>query len=351
MNAIAIGQREIGTEFPCYVIAELSANHNQQLEQALRLVDAAADAGADAIKLQTYRADTITLDAAGECFEIQGDSIWAGRRLYDLYCEAHTPWEWHAPLQQRAKDRGLDFFSSPFDLTAIDFLEDLQVPAYKIASFEIVDLGLIRRAAETGKPLIMSTGMASLAEIDDAVRTARETGNEQLVLLKCTSSYPARPEDMNLRTLPHLAQAFGTPVGLSDHTLGTAVPVAAVALGARVVEKHLTLSRQIEGPDSKFSLEPHEFADMVQAVRFAQAALGQVRYRPTSGEQGSAAHRRSLFAVADIAAGEAITTENVRSIRPGAGLPPRLLPVVLGKRAVCPISRGTPLQWHHLMNE
>lgn len=323
----------------------MSANHGQKFDQAVEIVRAAKLAGADAIKLQTYTPDTITMNSRNEYFMIREGTIWEGKNLYDLYGEAYTRWDWQPKLKQVADEIGLDCFSSPFDSTAVDFLERMSVPAHKIASFELVDLPLIRKVAQTGTPVIMSTGMATLAEIDEAVRTFRDAGGTQLALLKCTSAYPSLPEDMNLRTIPHLADAFGVPVGLSDHTLGTAVPVAAIALGACIIEKHLTLSRAIPGPDSAFSLEPSEFKMMVDAVRTAEKALGSVRYELTEKESASRVFRRSLFVVQDVKAGCLFTPENVRSIRPGNGLHTRYLDQVLGRRACTDIDRGTPLQW------
>jgi N-acetylneuraminate synthase len=345
MPSFTINGREIGPGRPVYVIAEMSANHNQDFAQALRLVEAAAAAGADAIKLQTYTPDTMTLNLRTPVFQIGPGSIWEGRNLHELYGEAFTPWEWQPKLKQAAQARGLACFSTPFDFSAVDFLERMDVPAHKIASFEIVDLPLIRRVAQTGKPAILSTGMASLAEIDEAVRAFREAGGTQLALLKCTSAYPARAADMNLRTLPHLAEAFGAPVGLSDHTLGVAVPVAAVALGACIIEKHFTLSRAVPGPDSVFSLEPAEFAAMVAAVRTAEQALGRVSYEVLEKESSSRVFRRSLFVVADLQAGDVFTEANVRSIRPGYGLPPKYWDRVIGRKAARPLARGTPLSW------
>lgn len=339
-----INGREIGPESPTYIVAELSANHNQDFDLAVRTIRAAREAGADAIKLQTYTADTLTIDCDSEPFRIRG-TLWNGRTLYDLYKEAYTPWEWHAPLKQIAKEEGLDFFSTPFDATAVDFLENLGVPVHKIASFENVDLPLIRKVAATGKPIIMSTGMASLGEIDEAVRTARQAGCEQLALLKCTSAYPAPAREMNLRTIPHLAEAFGAVIGLSDHSMGSAAAVAAVTLGARIVEKHFILSRSLEGADSAFSMEPGEFREMVNSIRMAEQALGEVSYSVTERELSSKVFRRSLFVVKDVRAGEPLTAENVRVIRPGHGLPPRHLDEVLGRRAACDIERGTPLSW------
>jgi len=343
-----IGQRHIGPGNPVYVVAEMSANHSQDFDQAVQIIHAAKEAGADAIKLQTYTPDTITIDCRNEYFQIGQGTVWAGRNLYDLYAEAYTPWEWQPKLKDVANDLGLALFSSPFDHSAVDFLEQMEVPAYKIASFELVDLPLIQRVALTGKPLILSTGMATLAEIDEAVRTAREAGANDIVLLKCTSAYPAAPAEMNLRTIPHLAAATGLLVGLSDHTLGVAVPVAAVALGACLVEKHLTLSRAMPGPDCTFSLEPREFKDMVSAIRAAEQALGEVGYAISEREIANRVFRRSLFVVKDMRAGECFTPENLRSIRPGHGLHPRFLPEILGATARQDIRCGTPLGWHHV---
>lgn len=340
-----INGRKIGAGRPVYLIAEMSANHHQDFEQAVQLIRAASEAGADAIKLQTYTADTLTIRSDQPYFRVGGGTLWDGRTLYDLYNEAYTPWEWQPKLKALANDLGLDLFSTPFDDSAVDFLEQMNVPAYKIASFELVDLALIRRVAQTGKPIIMSTGMATLAEIDEAVRTAREAGAKQIALLKCNSAYPAPAEDMNLRTISHLAEAFGTPAGLSDHTLEIAVPVAAVAVGACIIEKHFTLSRNLPGPDSAFSLEPHEFKTMVEAVRVAEKALGQVSYQVTTREAASRAFRRSLFVVQGIKAGEVFTEANIRSIRPGYGLHTRYLPEILGRRAASDIEQGTPLAW------
>jgi N-acetylneuraminate synthase len=343
-EAIHIHQRPIGTDAPTYIIAELSANHHHDFDQAVKLVQAASAAGVDAIKLQTYTPDTITIDSDQPHFQIEG-TIWEGRSLYQLYGEAYTPWEWQPKLKQIAEDLGLACFSSPFDPTAVDFLEAMDVPAYKVASFELVDLPLIEKIARTGKPIIMSTGMATLGEIDEAVQAARHAGASHIALLKCTSAYPAPAAESNLRTIPHLSAAFDVPVGLSDHTLGIAVPVAAVAQGACIIEKHFTLSRSTPGPDSAFSLEPHEFRDLVTAVRTAEQALGRVQYTVTEREAVSRVFRRSLFAVADIAAGEPFTHANVRSIRPGHGLLPKYLPDVLGRTAARAIRRGTPLDW------
>lgn len=330
---------------PVYIVAEMSANHNQSFDQAVEIVRAAHEVGADAVKLQTYTPDTLTIQSDNPVFRIGEGTIWASRTLYDLYGEAYTPWDWQPRLKEVAEGLGMELFFSPFDASAVDFLAQMDVAVYKVASFEIVDLPLIRHVARTGKPIIMSTGMATLNEIDEAVRAAREAGAQQIALLKCTSAYPAPPEEMNLRTIPHLAAAFDLPVGLSDHTLGIAAPVAAVALGACIVEKHFTLSRSVPGPDSAFSLEPHEFRAMVQAIREAERALGDVSYEVTGREAASRVFRRSLFVVHDVKAGEILTADNVRSIRPGNGLHTRYLEQILGRRARVDILRGTPLSW------
>ncbi|MFN8535693.1 MAG: pseudaminic acid synthase [Dehalococcoidia bacterium] len=341
MKAIRIGKRLVGPGLPAYLVAEVSANHQQRYETAVEIIRAAAEAGADAVKLQTYTPDTLTIDCDRPEFRI-GGTIWNGRTLHDLYGEAFTPWEWHAGLRAAAEEVGLDFFSSPFDFSAVDLLEHLGVPAYKIASFELVDLPLIQRVARTGKPIVLSTGMASLSEIDDAVEAAKPAG---VVLLHCNSGYPAAPSEMNLRTIPFLAERYGVPVGLSDHTLSPTAAIAAVALGACLIEKHLTLSRADGGPDAAFSLEPAEFGDLVRAVRETEASLGGVRTGPTEREQASRLLRRSLFVVKDVAAGEILTEANVRSIRPGHGLAPKHLGSVIGRPAACAISRGEPLRW------
>ncbi len=348
MNTITINRRVIGPGHPTYMVAEMSANHNQDFDQAVAIIKAAKEAGADAIKLQTYTPDTLTIDCANEYFQIGKGTIWEGKNLYQLYGEAYTPWDWQAQLKAEAEALGMDCFSSPFDPTSVDFLETINVACYKIASFELVDLPLIRKVASTGKPIIMSTGMATLAEIEEALNTARAAGCTQLALLKCNSGYPAPPDDMNLRTIPHLSDAFGVPAGLSDHTLEVAVPVAAVTLGACIIEKHFTLSRAEPGPDSAFSLEPQEFRAMVDAVRVTERALGTVRYATTAKEAASRIFRKSLFVVKDIAAGEAFTADNVRCIRPGYGLHPRHLEEVLAARSACELKRGTPLSQAHL---
>ena len=341
---ITINGRTIGPGRPVYLVAEMSANHHQSFDVAVEILAAAKEAGADAVKLQTYTPDTMTIDSHLEPFQIRG-TPWNGRTLYELYGEACTPWEWHSELKDKAAGLDLDLFSTPFDDTAIDFLESLDFPAHKIASFENGDLSLLRHVGKTGKPVIMSTGMSTLEEIDEAVGTLRKSGTCHLALLKCTSAYPAPPEAINLRAIPHLAATFGVPVGLSDHTLGTTVPVAAVALGACIIEKHFTLSRAVPGPDSAFSLEPHEFAQMVEAVRTAEAAMGSVEYGIGKTEMDSHVFRRSLFAVEDVTAGEPFTEENVRSIRPGHGLHPRHRDEILGKPARRNVARGTPLGW------
>jgi pseudaminic acid synthase len=350
-RAVSIAGRQIGPGYPTYVIAELSANHQGSFDKAAELVRVAADSGADAVKLQTYTADTITIDSDREHFRIDAGTIWDGKNLHALYREAFTPWEWQPKLKALADELGIHCFSSPFDFTAVAFLEKMDVPAYKIASFELVDIPLIERVARTGKPMIMSTGMARLSEIDEAVRAARRAGNEELVLLKCTSAYPTPPEEANLRTIPHLAETFDVASGLSDHTLGIAAPVVAVSLGACVIEKHFCLSRDEPGPDSAFSLEPHELKAMVDAVRFAEQALGTVRLEPTPKELKSRELRRSLFVVEDVAAGEVFTDKNVRSIRPGHGLHTRHLGEVLGKRARRDVERGTPMAWSLVAGE
>lgn len=341
---IEIGKTIVGSGQPTYLIAEVSANHGQQFEKAVSIIRAAKQAGADAVKLQTYTADTMTIACDRPEFLIKG-TLWQGRNLHDLYREACTPWEWQPKLKQIANELGLDCFSSAFDATAVDFLERMDVPAYKVASFELVDLPLIQRMAKTGKPLIMSTGMATIVEIEEAVRTAREAGATQIALLKCTSAYPAPAEEMNLRTIPELSRRFGVPAGLSDHTLGTAVPMAAVALGACIVEKHITLSRSEPGPDSSFSLEPDEFKATVDGIRIAEKSLGRVHFGFSPNEESSRVFRRSLFVVENVRRGELFTAENVRSIRPGHGLHTRHLQQILGRRAARDIERGTPLSW------
>lgn len=344
MSEIRIGRRLIGLGQKPFIIAEMSGNHNQSLERALEIVDAAAATGAHALKLQTYTADTMTLDLReGEFFIQDPGSLWKGRSLYELYQEAHTPWEWHKAIFERARKHGMSCFSTPFDESAVRFLEELDTPCYKIASFENTDLQLVKLVAATGKPLIISTGMATVAELDATVRCAREAGCKDLVLLKCTSTYPATPENTNVRTIPHLRELFDCEVGLSDHTMGLGAAVAAVALGATVIEKHFTLRRADGGVDASFSLEPAELKALVVETERAWQSLGRIQYGPTAAESKSLQYRRSLYVVKDMAAGEVFGPENVRAIRPGLGLPTEFLERIAGTRARCDIKRGTPL--------
>lgn len=345
MKFVRIRDRCITQGGPVYIIAEISANHNQDFDEAVRILGAAKDSGADAVKLQTYTADTLTIDCDREYFHIKEGTLWEGRNLYDLYCEAYTPWEWYPKLKEVAKNLGIDLFSTAFDPTAVDFLEKMDVPVHKVASFEIVDIQLIEKMASTHKPLIISTGMATLDEIEEAVKAAQNAGSDQIALLKCTSAYPAPPEEMNLQTIPHLFETFGIPIGLSDHTLGTEVPIASVALGACIVEKHFTLSRSVPSLDSAFSLEPQEFKAMVKAIRITENAMGEVTYGISTQEAKSKIFRRSLFAIKDIKSGDIFTEKNVRSIRPGHGLHPRYLNQILGCHSVVDIERGTPIRW------
>lgn len=341
-----ISHQAIGKDQPPFIIAEMSGNHNQSLERALAIVDAAAGAGAHAIKLQTYTADSMTLDITeGEFVISDPKSLWKGQALHALYQQAYTPWEWHAPIMARAKEHGLLCFSSPFDESAVNFLETLDVPCYKIASFECVDLPLIRKVAATGKPLLISTGMATVAEIADAVDTARAAGCKDLVLFKCTSTYPASPENTNLRTIAHMRELFGCEVGLSDHTLGVGAAVAAVAFGASVIEKHFTLDRAEGGVDAAFSLEPSEFAGLVTETERAWQALGAVKYGPTQAEEKARMRRRSLYIAEDLAVGDVLTPLNLRRIRPGHGLPPKFYEVFLGRKVTKTVKKGTPLTW------
>lgn len=345
-SSINIDGRKIGRENRPFIIAEMSGNHNQSLDRALAIVEAAAQSGVDAIKLQTYTADTMTLDInSGEFMIEDNDNLWKGNSLYNLYKQAYTPWEWHAEIFKRCNELGLIAFSSPFDETAVDFLESLNVPAYKIASFENTDLPLIKKVAGTGKPMIMSTGMATPAELDEAVRTAREFGCSQLVLLKCTSTYPAEPTNSNLATIPHMRQLFNCEVGLSDHTLGIGVSIASVAMGASVIEKHFTLSRADGGVDSAFSMEPHEMKSLVDETTKAWQSIGAISYGATKSEQESKSFRRSIYASKDIKTGEIITKDNIKVIRPGYGLPPKYLDKVMGRTAAVDIPQGTPLSW------
>jgi len=342
-----IAHRLIGLEASPFVIAEMSGNHNQSLERALDIVDAAAKAGAHALKLQTYTADTMTLDInEGEFFISDEKSLWKGNCLHDLYRLAYTPWEWHAPIIERARELGMICFSTPFDETAVDFLEELNVPAYKIASFENVHLPLIRKVAATGKPMIISTGMATLAELDEAVRAAREAGCRDLILLKCTSTYPATPENSNVITIPHLRELFGCEVGLSDHTMGLGAAVAAVAHGATVIEKHFTLHRADGGVDSTFSLEPEELRALVMETERAWQSLGKVTYGPTEAEQRTVLRRRSIYVAQDLKVGDVLTPVNLRCVRPGLGLAPKYYELLLGRTVNRDVARGTPMSWN-----
>lgn len=347
-----INNRAIGTGNEVYIIAEMSANHGGNLATARKIIHAAKEAGADAIKLQTYTADTITLDCDNEHFQIEQGTVWDGQTLHQLYQQACTPWEWHAELKQLADKLEIDFFSSPFDDTAVEYLQELDVPAYKIASFEINDVGLLKKVAATDRPVLFSTGMATDLEIELAIETLEQAGaKNNIAMLKCTSAYPADPADMNLSTISDMRSRFQIPVGLSDHSMGIEVPVAATALGATIIEKHLTLDRSIKTADSHFSLEPHQFAEMVAAVRNTSAALGKVHYGPTEGDANNRNFRRSLFVVKEVKSGERFSSENVRSIRPGVGLAPKHLDQVIGKTAIQTISRGTPLAWAHIQTQ
>ncbi len=336
----------VSVDTPPFIIAEMSGNHNQSLDRALELVDEAAEAGAHAIKLQTFTADTMTLNISEGEFTINDKkSLWNGNNLYSLYEKAQTPWEWHEPIIKRAEEHGMLCFSSPFDESAVDFLETLNVPAYKIASFECIDLPLIKKVAQTGKPMIISTGMATLSEIDEAVRMARDNGCKDLAVLKCTSTYPASPENTNLRTIEHMRDLFGCEVGLSDHTMGVGASVAAIAFGATIIEKHFTLSRADGGVDSQFSLEPNELRSLVVETERAWLALGKVQYGPTESEISARSRRRSLYIGEDMQAGDILTTTNLRRIRPGLGLPPKFFDIILGKRVNQNVKRGTPVSW------
>lgn len=343
---IKIANRAVGPGHPPFIVAEMSGNHNQSLDRAMAIVTAAADAGAHAIKLQTYTAETMTLDVAEGDFYISDDkSLWQGESLYQLYQKAYTPWEWHVPIFERCKELNLICFSSPFDETAVDFLEDMQAPCYKIASFENTDIPLLRKVAATGKPVIVSTGMASVAELDETVRTLRAAGCEDFILLKCTSSYPAPPDNTNIRTIAHLRQLFNCQVGLSDHTMGIGVSIASVALGATMIEKHFTLRRADGGVDSAFSMEPAELKSLVIETERAWQSLGQVVYGARGDEQKSLQFRRSLYIAQDIAVGDVLTAKNVRAVRPGRGLPPKYIDVLLGKKVNRAVKKGTPLSW------
>lgn len=345
---LKINNRIISPSHPMYVIAELSANHNQNFRQAVKLIETAKEIGADAVKLQTYTPDTITLDSKKKHFIVSDGLLWKGKSLYDLYKEAYTPWSWQPKLKKVADSLKLPLFSSPFDPSAVDFLEKMNVPAYKIASFELVDIPLITKVAQTQKPIILSTGMATFNEVRNAVRAVRSTGNHQIALLKCTSAYPASHKEANLKSIPHLAKSFSLPVGVSDHTMGNVVPLMALAFGACIVEKHLTLSRSCVGPDSSFSLEPNEFKQLIDTIRVAQASIGEIHYGPTKSEKKAIRYRRSLFVVRDIKKGETFKEQNIRSIRPSNGLPPSCLFKILGTHARKNIASGTPLRRDHL---
>ncbi|MBF0343089.1 MAG: pseudaminic acid synthase [Nitrospirae bacterium] len=351
MTSITIQDRKIGVGEPVFIVAEVSANHRQRLDVALKTLEAVKEAGADAVKFQTYTPDTITIDSHQEWFQIKHGTIWDGKTLYQLYKEAYTPWHWYGTLKTVAEDLGLICFSSPFDKTAVDFLHEMQTPAYKVASFEITDIPLIQYIASKGKPVIISTGVAELSEIEEAVAACKDVGNEDIILLKCSSIYPTPFDEINLGGLTYLKEHFKTVVGLSDHSTSISVPVASVVLGASVIEKHFTLDRALGGPDSEFSLEPSEFRRMVQAVREVEAALGDASYRLSERVRQNRVHVRSLFVVKDVQAGESFTQDNVRSIRPGHGLHPRYLKDILSKRATAFIKRGTPLSWQHVEKE
>ncbi|WP_187647941.1 pseudaminic acid synthase [Nitrosophilus labii] len=345
---IKIGSKTISNDSPVYIIAEVSANHNQDFEIAKEMIKAAKEAGADAVKLQTYTPDTITLKCDNEYFQIKQGTIWDGKTLYELYEEAYTPWEWQPKLKSYADYIGIDLFSSPFDKSAVDFLEKMDVSAYKIASFEITDIPLIEYAASKGKPMIISTGIATLCDIEEAVNACRRVGNEQIVLLKCTSAYPAPLEDANLRTIPNLSETFGVIAGFSDHTLGITAPVAAVTLGAKVIEKHFILDKSLGGPDAAFSLDINEFKEMVKAVRDTEKLLGRVDYTMDEKKRKNREFSRSLFIAKDIKKGEILTEKNIRSVRPGFGLHPKYLKDILGKKAAVDLKQGTPLKWEHI---
>ena len=342
---IQIARRKIGENYPAFIIAEMSANHLQDYDRAVEIIRKAKWAGADAIKLQTYTPDTITIDCDNEYFQIKQGTIWDGTTLYKLYEEAYTPWEWQPKLKKIAEEEGLICFSSPFDNTAVDFLEEMDVPAYKIASFEITDIPFIEYIASKGKPIIMSTGIATLADIEEALAACKRMGNNQVALLKCTSAYPSPMEDINLKVIPNMKDTFNTIVGLSDHTLGHTVALGAVALGAKIVEKHFTLDREDGGPDAEFSMEPDEFKEMVDRIRDLEKALGQVTYELTEKQRNSREHSRSLFVVKDVKKGEVFTEKNVRSIRPGFGLETKYIGDVLGKKARYDVEKGMPLEW------
>lgn len=344
-NSIKIGNQKIGEGEKTFIIAEMSANHLQSFERAIEIIKKAKESGADAIKLQTYTPDTITIDCDNEYFQIKQGTIWDGITLYKLYEKAYTPWEWQPKLKKIAENLGLICFSSPFDRTAVDFLEEMDVPVYKIASFEITDIPFIEYIASKGKPIIISTGIATLGDIEEALKACKRMGNNQIALLKCTSAYPSPLEEVNLRTIPNMKETFNTVVGLSDHTLGHSVALGAVALGAKIVEKHFTLKREDGGPDAKFSMEPEEFKVMVQGIREMEKALGTVTYELTEKQKNSREHSRSLFVVKDIKKGDVFTEENVKSIRPGFGMSTKYIKDVLGKKSRIDVKKGTPIEW------
>ncbi|MGY4687982.1 pseudaminic acid synthase [Petrotoga sp. DB-2] len=348
MKEFKIGAKVVGGVAPVFIVAEMSANHLKNFDIAVKIIKEAAKAGADAIKLQTYTPDTMTLNVDNDYFKIKQGTIWDGRTLYDLYQEAYMPWEWQPKLQKIAKEEGLEFFSTPFDKTAVDFLEDMEVPVYKIASFEINDIPLIDYIAKKGKPIILSNGVAEISDIELAIKTIRKNGINDIALLKCTSSYPAPIEEANLKTIPNMAETFNVVAGLSDHTPGIVVPITAVALGAKIIEKHFCLDRSLGGPDAKFSLEPDEFKQMVVAVRNAEKAIGRVNYELSDKQKKSKEHSRSIFVVEDIKVGEEFTEKNIKSIRPGFGLHPKYYSYILGKKAKRDIKKGEPLEWNQI---
>jgi len=343
-KCVKIKDRYIGEGHPCYIIAEMSANHAMDIENAIKIIHLAKESGADCIKIQTYTADTITLNSRKECFMIRGGT-WDGYNLHDLYKEAYTPWEWQGRLKEEADKIGIDFFSSPFDITAIDFLEDIGIEFYKIASFELVDIPLIKYVASKGKPIIMSTGMGTLGEIEDAVNAVKSQGNNDLILLKCSSAYPVIPSDMNIATIRNLSEIFDLPAGLSDHSMGSIAAVTAVALGAKVIEKHFCISREIKNPDSTFSMEPHEFKQMVEDIRSAERAIGKINYGPTEMEKPMTAYRKSIWIAEDIKKGEVFSEQNIRVVRPAKGLEPKYYQELLGRKSAGNFEEGTPLKW------
>lgn len=349
MATITVNNRKIGDEYPAYIIAEMSANHAGSIERAKEIIRAAKEAGADCIKIQTYTPDTLTIDCDNEYFHI-GNGTWEGENLYQLYGKAYTPWEWQKELMEEAKRVGIDFFSTPFDTTAVDFLESIGVEFYKIASFELVDIPLIKYVASKGKPIIMSTGMSTLSEIEDAVNAIRNEGNNQIALLRCASAYPAITDEMNLLTMKNMGEIFDVPVGLSDHSMGSIGAVTAVALGGKIIEKHFCLSREIENPDASFSMNPEEFKQMVHDIRQAEKAIGIVKYGPTKQEESSMVFRKSIFAVRDIKKGEQLTKENIRVIRPGYGLAPKFYDEIISQVALCDIDRGMPIKFEDIGN-